>query len=85
MTSLLGVWNGVSLMFSDFGAMRVAVLKFRVKGLRALRNFAPTCCGNISTNAADFFVSDNPVQLVLVYGVLVRCSCRFSPRLCSGC
>jgi Mn2+/Fe2+ NRAMP family transporter len=71
MTALLGVWNGVSLMFSDF-----------VRHARSL----PEVSGEAATRTPEFrayllwltfppmllifFVPHNPVQLVLVYGVL---------------
>jgi Mn2+/Fe2+ NRAMP family transporter len=71
MTSLLGVWNGVSLIFSDF-----------VRHARQL----PEITGEEATRTQEFrtyllwltfppmllifFISHNPVQLVLVYGVL---------------
>ena len=71
MTSLLGVLNGVSLMFSDF-----------VRHARGL----PEVSGEDCTRTPEFrayllwltfppmilifFVSRNPIQLVLIYGVL---------------
>lgn len=71
MTSLLGVWNGVSLIFSDF--------------VRNARN-KPEALGEDATRTPEFraylfwltfppmlflfFVTHNPIQLVLIYGVL---------------
>ena len=70
-TSLLGVWNGVSLIFSDFA--------------RHARNL-PEVTGEAATRTPEFrgymlwltlppmilifFIDHNPVQLVLIYGVL---------------
>jgi Mn2+/Fe2+ NRAMP family transporter len=70
-TSLIGVWNGVSLMFSDF--------------VRHARNL-PEVTGEAATRTPEFrsymlwltfppmvvifLVQHNPVQLVLIYGVL---------------
>ena len=71
MTSLLGVWNGVSLMFSDF--------------VRHARN-QPDITGEAATRTREFrayqlwltfppmlvifFASEDPVKHVLMYGVL---------------
>ncbi len=71
MTSLLGVWNGVSLIFSDF-----------VRNARS----RPEAIGEEATRMPEFrtylfwltfppmlflfFVAHNPVQLILIYGVL---------------
>jgi Mn2+/Fe2+ NRAMP family transporter len=71
MTSLLGVWNGVSLMFSDF--VRHARSRPEVSGERATRTAefrAYLLWLTFPPMLLTFFVSDNPVQLVLVYGVL---------------
>lgn len=71
MTSILGVWNGVSLMFSDF-----------VRNLRGL----PAVPGEAATRTPEFRLyalwltfpllvllfqfADSPVQLVLLYAAL---------------
>jgi len=71
MTSLLGVWNGVSLMFSDFA--RHARSRPEVSGEAATRTpefRAYVLWLTFPPMLLVFFVSDNPVQLVLIYGVL---------------
>jgi Mn2+/Fe2+ NRAMP family transporter len=71
MTSLLGVWNGVSLIFSDFA--RDAKGRPEVMGEAATRTnefrgymlwltFPPMLL--------VFLLPKNPIQLVLIYGVL---------------
>lgn len=71
MTSVLGVWNGVSLMFSDF--------------VRALRG-KPALSGEAATKTPEFRAyalwltfpplvllfqfAERPVQLILIYGAL---------------
>lgn len=71
MTSLLGVLNGVSLMFSDFVRHARGLPEVsgedgtRTPGFRAYLlwlTFPPMIL--------IFFVSRNPIQLVLIYGVL---------------
>jgi Mn2+/Fe2+ NRAMP family transporter len=70
-TSLLGVWSGVSLMFSDF--VRHARNRPEVSGEESTRTpefRAYLLWLTFPPMLLTFFVSNNPVQLVLVYGVL---------------
>jgi hypothetical protein len=71
MTSLLGVWNGVSLIFSDF--VRNARNKPEVIGENATRTpefRAYLFWLTFPPMLFLFFVTHNPIQLVLIYGVL---------------
>jgi Mn2+/Fe2+ NRAMP family transporter len=71
MTSLLGVWNGVSLIFSDF--VRHARQQPEVSGAESTRTpefRAYLLWLTFPPMLLIFFVSHNPVQLVLLYGVL---------------
>lgn len=71
MTSILGVWNGVSLMFSDFVR--------NLRGLEAVRGEAATRTPEFRLYTLWltfpplvllFQFADSPVQLVLLYGAL---------------
>ena len=71
MTSLLGVWNGVSLMFSDF--VRHAQNKPELTGEVATRTKefrAYMLWLTFPPMIVIFFINHNPIQLVLMYGVL---------------
>lgn len=71
MTSLLGVWNGVSLIFSDF--VRHAQNQPELRGEDATRTpqfRAYMLWLTFPPMLLLFFVPHNPVQLILAYGVL---------------
>jgi len=71
MTSLLGVWNGVSLMFSDF--VRHARNQPDLKGEAATRTRefrAYMLWLTFPPMLVIFFGSGDPVKRVLIYGVL---------------
>lgn len=71
MTSLLGVWNGVSLIFGDF--VRQVRQQPEVTGEAATRTpefRAYMLWLTFPPMLLVFFVDHNPVQLVLIYGVL---------------
>jgi Mn2+/Fe2+ NRAMP family transporter len=71
MTSLLGVWNGVSLMFSDFVRHARSHPEMSGEGATRTPEFrAYLLWLTFPPMLLTFFVSANPVQLVLVYGVL---------------
>lgn len=81
MTSLLGVWNGVSLIFTDFvrharnqpdltGEQATRTMEFR--GYTLWLTLPPLLLLNLPELFPAVFpsIAINPVQLVLIYGVL---------------